>query len=193
MLIICSIILLVSVLATYYCIKEHSDRTIYTYKIPLTDFYVQLEKINDKETKMSFSKNNVFGSDYIRFKSDNRFNDIHGYYFHGNVIKVIGREPLIEVASKDFVIKEFSAVPPKAVGQYPHYTDSAFIKEPCLCFNLNEESNGFIVHDGNNNVVFAVGTINDNELEAQKAIILCIALIAISLIISWYFIRRIKY
>lgn len=137
-----------------------------TFYIPDIQMYVQIKNVPFGDKKMSFSKNEDFGTDYVKYNMGPEIMYMDIYYIPPQTIYVSNASC---VKQKEFEIIEFEEVlkyhkrevSPEhnwVPEYYTEYTDSTFLKEDSYYFDIYPRFLGFSVEDPEGNTIFTGGT-----------------------------------
>ena len=135
-----------------------------TFYIQEIDMYVRIERIPFNDVKMSFSKAENFGDDYVKYdcSSDVVYMDI--YYVPPSSIFVSGASCIqhdkfqivgyeIKKKHKKRVLGPDAWVP----DYYDEYTDSTFIKNPSYHFSIYDYFSGFSLEAPDGKTIYKAG------------------------------------
>lgn len=136
-----------------------------TFYIQEIDMYVRIERVPFCDVKMSFSKDDSFGDDYVKYKNYSDIVYLDVYYvpprtmcvsnascINQDKFSIIGYEKKLRYRKR--VIAQGTWIP----DYYDEYSDSTFIKYPSYHFTIYDYFSGFSLEDPKGKTVYKTGT-----------------------------------
>ena len=136
-----------------------------TFYIQEIDMYIRIERIPFNDVKMSFSKNKIFGNDYVKYKNSSDIVWMEIYYVPPYTIYILGASEIkqeyyhiIEYKKQQKYRKRVITSNAWVPEYYDEYSDSTFLKNPSYHFSIYDYFSGFSLEDPNGKTIYKAGT-----------------------------------